>query len=149
MILFDDGSGTTHKINSGGDMMKALNMGGDGLKIAMVDEFGQLIGLGNGSEGLFKSMPIIKAVRDAKPMVKSFLPDAPQAPRILFNKPAKTSLSKLSKDIADLQKSLSIGVAVDDDAVSDSEDIWTVIGDMNQRLLTIESSVKNIIAGII
>lgn len=119
--------------------------------VVITDEKGALVGAGVGIEGAQRSQPLIKALRDAQPMAKSFSETKKTVktsqPRIFLKKSTGFSdqlnqLTQINKSISDLQKSMNVGVSVSDDGASD--EVWSAIDDLNARMLAMETNIKNI-----
>lgn len=145
MFVFEDGNGGTHLIGGGADMLKALGQD-NRPRIFITDETGALVGAGVGIEGAQRSQPLIKALRDAGPMAKSFSgtkTPVKTTPKVLFKKPANTSLNDLNKAISDLQKSMNVGISVSDDSASD-DDVWSVVAGLDSRISVLESNINNL-----
>jgi hypothetical protein len=149
-FIFEDGKGGVHRVGSGQDMLKALGQD-DRPMVFITDENGGLVGAGIGIEGAQKSQPLIKSLRDAQPMAKSFSepkkPVKTSQPKVIFKKSTGFSdqlneLNRINKSLAVLQKSMNVGVSVSDDGASD--DIWSVVSDLDTRMSAMEANIKNI-----
>lgn len=68
-ILFDN-HGVVSDIRNGTDMLKALGQY-DNRALVMTDERGQLIGAGTDVRSMMRSQPLVKALREGKPLHKS------------------------------------------------------------------------------
>jgi hypothetical protein len=86
MFIFENG-GQSHLINGKNDMLNALGLQ-VGRPTFMTNEAGEIVGIGHGVANLTKSIPLIKAIKDAQPL----------------HKPGKKLLVKATKQTATLAK---------------------------------------------
>lgn len=69
-FLFDN-CGQTTVVRGFSDMMKSLGLESRARAAIMTDETGILVGAGIGAESLTRSVPLIKAMRESRPIVKN------------------------------------------------------------------------------
>lgn len=104
-FLFDN-NGETSIVRDSRDMLKALGVGGDAPAIIMTDESGALVGAGRGPEALNRSVPLIKALRDSKPIGKPAVKNP-----VLFTKSLRsrgaTGFDSLMSELAAVRRSLA------------------------------------------
>ncbi|MDO9170126.1 MAG: hypothetical protein Q7U18_13700 [Methylobacter sp.] len=106
-IIFTDENGADHQINSGEDMIKAIGQDNKRL-LVFTDEEGEVVGSGYSVAQANRSQPLIKALKDAQPLAKSFgetKTTVKETPKIIFTKNEGDSLTELDRVIRSLQKS--------------------------------------------
>jgi len=98
-ILFDN-HGVTYDIKNGRDMLKALGQHTD-RSLVMTNESGQVIGAGTDVRSMMRSQPLVKALRESRPLHKA----TPKV-AVLAKKPEtlRKSLSGFDKLIAELDR---------------------------------------------
>lgn len=80
-IIFHE-NGNTHHVKNSRDMLMAIGLD-NRREVYITNEQGQLIGAGYGVEGAQGSQPILKALREGKPLMKSV--KGPEQ-RLFFNR---------------------------------------------------------------
>jgi hypothetical protein len=96
-------NGQSHIVNCGHDINKILgNVGARTL--VMTNESGAVIGAGSDVAALNRSQPLIKALRDARPLMKSV---SNQQPARAFFQKSKTGFEQIIGDLEALKKSFA------------------------------------------
>jgi hypothetical protein len=106
MFLFECNR-ETHLVRNGADMMKAAGIStGTDRSFVMVDESNQFIGAGDSGASLMKSIGVVEALRNSKPLAESVLHKSTHINKPLRKSFGKSPFAQLTRELDQLKRDL-------------------------------------------